>query len=280
MDPIESWMDADAVRRLAGRLIAPVEQPRVVAPEDAGFERDFVGYVATPGVQPTFHQEPVVMPAAEEPRTAFEDAVAVDAAPVMPPPVTSPPSEDVWQAPPAEPAFSPVPEAPPEAQGLPEMEEIETPRPFLAAAEAPVEPPAPVPVVHPSQPPLAAVPPPAGLEGKLVARLEFFRDWLVSKFEAKGAFILDRDGEPVLDDPPFAKLHFLARSLAQAYRPVKGEPGNVHVKIGSASYLAVIPVETAFGCLVLGAVLPEPIEASAVSLVAHALETASTPTRR
>lgn len=268
-------MDADAVRRLAGRLITPVEQPRVVAPEEAGFERGFVGYVAVPGAQPPLPEAPVVMPAAEEPRTAFEDAVAIHAAPVMPLP-----SEDVWQAPPAESASTPVPEAPPVAQVLPDLEEIETPRPFLAAAEAPVETAVPVPVVHLPQPPMATVPPPAGLEGKLVARLEFFRDWLVSKFEAKGAFILDRDGEPVLDDPPFAKLHFLARSLAQAYRPVKGEPGNVHVKIGSASYLAVIPVETAFGCLVLGAVLPEPIEASVVSLVAHALETASTPTRR
>jgi len=268
-------MDADAVRRLAGRLIAPVDQPRVVAAEDAGFERDFVGYVATPGAEQPVPQESVAAPVAVEPQTAFEDAVAADPPPVLPP-VTPPASEEAWQTTPAEPVFFPVPESAVVTQMVPDVEEIETPRPFLAPAEAPVEVAAPVPVAHP---PVAPVQP-AGLEGKLVARLEFFRDWLVSKFDAKGAFILDRDGEPVLDDPPYVKLHFLARSLAQAYRPVKGEPGNVHVKIGSASYLAVIPVETAFGCLVLGAVLPEPIEASAVSLVAHALETASTPTRR
>ena len=279
MDPIESWMDADAVRRLAGRLIAPVDQPQVVAHEEAGFERGFVGYVVTPGAEPPVSQEPVALPVATEPRTAFEDAVEDDPGPV-PPQVTPPVVAETWQAPPAEPAFFPVDGASEVAQVVPDIEEIETPRPFLAATEPTVEAAAHVPTVQPPLPPMAAVPPPAGLEGKLVARLEFFRDWLVSKFDAKGAFILDRDGEPVLDDPPFAKLHFLARSLAQAYRPVKGEPGNVHVKIGSASYLAVIPVETAFGCLVLGAVLPEPIEASAVSLVAHALETASTPTRR
>ena len=238
MDPIESWMDAEAVRRLAGRLISPVERPGVVAPEDAGFASGFVGFVA--------------------PRESSRVGIPPEA---VSPPVPVPAPAVVSPVPPAASPAVPDPVGPP--------------KPFLSGA-----------VVEPSPDPLAAggsageTGVPAPVEGKLVARLEHFRDWLVARFAAKGAFILDRDGDPVLDDPAYSKLHFLARSLAQAYRPVKGEPGNVHVKIGSASYLAVIPVETAFGCLVLGAVLPEPMEVTVVGTVIKALESASQPARR
>jgi hypothetical protein len=288
MDPIESWMDAEAVRRLAGRLLVPVDKPEVSAPEDAGFEPGFVGYVAVPPA--------VVAPPVVPPPSVPEQQVAMQVpAPV---PAAVPEAADVWED------RTPIPEPAPVETPIPwkaAEEVVEVPRPFLSdppmeaapAAEPPVAavaPPQPVEPPPPPPPVVAVVPPPAEppvesvqpapLEGKLMARLEYFREWLAARFGAKGAFILDRDGDPVLDDPAFGKLHFLARSLAQAYRPVKGEPGNVHVKIGSASYLAVIPVETAFGCLVLGAVLPEPLEAPAVSTVARALELASQPAKR
>ena len=116
--------------------------------------------------------------------------------------------------------------------------------------------------------------------GPLVSRLEKFRVWMEGKVGAKGVFILDRDGEPIIDDENFNKLHFLARSLAQAYRPVAGEAGNVHVKIGAASYLVVVPVETEFGMLVLGSVMPHPLDANAVGVVARGLSEAARPQRR
>ena len=54
----------------------------------------------------------------------------------------------------------------------------------------------------------------------------------------------------------------------------------MHVKIGSDAYLAVVPVRTDFGALVLGAVLPRPLEASAVKAIADGLEASLRPERR
>ncbi len=111
----------------------------------------------------------------------------------------------------------------------------------------------------------------------MLERLARFRDALIRHTGAQGVFILDREGKPVMEDPAFGKLHFLARSLAQAYRPVAGQAGNVHVKIGSNAVLEVVPVETPFGCLVLGTVMPRPLTASAVAEIAAALRQAAKP---
>ena len=116
--------------------------------------------------------------------------------------------------------------------------------------------------------------------GPLLERMDRFKAWLTTKVGAKGLFVLDRDGAPVIDDPKFNKLHFLAKSLAQAHRVGDTDTGNVHVKIGSEAYLAVIPVETAFGTLVLGAILPAPLDPAAVKIVAKGLAEASRPAHR
>ncbi|WP_367873716.1 hypothetical protein [Luteolibacter sp. Populi] len=113
--------------------------------------------------------------------------------------------------------------------------------------------------------------------GPLLERLARFRDQLIRHTGAQGVFILDREGKPVMEDPAFGKLHFLARSLAQAYRPVAGQAGNVHVKIGSNAVLEVVPVDTPFGCLVLGTVMPRPLTAAAVAEIAAALRQAAKP---
>lgn len=130
--------------------------------------------------------------------------------------------------------------------------------------------------LDPPLPPVAAPVPSEG-RGPLWERLSRFRDALIRHTGAQGVFILDREGKPVMEDPAFGKLHFLARSLAQAYRPVAGQSGNVHVKIGSNAVLEVVPVETPFGCLVLGAVMPRALTAAAVAEIAEALRQAATP---
>lgn len=117
----------------------------------------------------------------------------------------------------------------------------------------------------------------ASPRGPLLERLARFRDALIRHTSAQGAFVLDREGRPVMEDPAFGKLHFLARSLAQAYRPVSGHAGNVHVKIGANAVLEVVPVDTPFGCLVLGAIVPKPLAASVVAEIAEALKKAATP---
>ncbi|GAA5483583.1 hypothetical protein [Haloferula sargassicola] len=236
MDPIVSWMDAEAVRQMASQLVAPMTTTGVGTPDDAGFDETFVGYVVpgSPG-------QGVVRPPAPP--------VATEESPAEPPPKPFFPPATA-EAEPKAPAPPPLPPAPEPA------EEVE-----------------PVPAV------IAEEPPPTSDESTLGRRMARFRQWLEANFKSRGAFVLDRDGNPVIDDPAFAKLHFLARSLAQAYRPVKGEAGNVHVKIGSDAFLSVVPVDTAFGCLVLGVVLPTPLDAKDVRTVAAALEQVARPVR-
>jgi len=148
----------------------------------------------------------------------------------------------------------------------------------VVEAEAPprvFEPVAPVAEVPPAPAPVAVAV--HERRGPLLDRLARFREALIRHTGAQGVFILDREGKPVMEDPAFGKLHFLARSLAQAYRPVAGQAGNVHVKIGSNAVLEVVPVETPFGCLVLGAVVARPLAAAAVGEIATALRQAATP---
>ncbi len=204
MDPLEPWIDASAVRRMAERLLADSDEPEVNPGPDAGFGTEFVGFAGEPRREPAPALAAAVM---EPPAMVFEPV-------------------------------SPV---------------LDSPLPPVAA-----------PVVSEGR-------------GPLWERLSRFRDALIRHTGAQGVFILDREGKPVMEDPAFGKLHFLARSLAQAYRPVSGQSGNVHVKIGSNAVLEVVPVETPFGCLVLGAVMPRPLTAAAVAEIAEALRQAATP---
>lgn len=113
--------------------------------------------------------------------------------------------------------------------------------------------------------------------GPFLDRIHRFRDWMRQNFSATGMFILDREGAVIFDESQHGRLHFLARSLALASRRPGSSGGNVHVKIGAGATLEVIPVETAYGCLVLGAVMPEALPPTAVSAVMEALSLVATP---
>jgi hypothetical protein len=97
------------------------------------------------------------------------------------------------------------------------------------------------------------------------------------QFSATGIFILDREGAVIFDDSGHGRLHFMARSLALASRRPGSAGGNVHVKIGAGATFEVIPVDTAYGCLVLGAVVPHALSPAAVSTVMEALSLAAAP---
>lgn len=164
------------------------------------------------------------------------------------------------------------------------------------ATESPASAPAPQPI--PSQPIPAAVvpqaapaPPPepqqaaaptsetAIARGPFLDRIQRFRDWMRHHFSATGIFILDREGAVIFDESSHGRLHFLARSLALASRRQGSSAGNVHVKIGADATLEVIPVETAYGCLVLGAVVPDSLPPASVAAVMEALAQVASPTR-
>lgn len=100
------------------------------------------------------------------------------------------------------------------------------------------------------------------------------------EFAAAGVFILDGEGAVIFDDGPHERLHFLARSMAQASRRPGARTGNVHVKIGAATTLELIPVEAARGFLVLGAVVPVPMPPESVRVVMEALADLGSPAGR
>ena len=113
--------------------------------------------------------------------------------------------------------------------------------------------------------------------GPFLDRITRFRDWMRHQFSATGIFILDREGAVIFDESSHGRLHFLARSLALASRRPGASGGNVHVKIGAGATLEVIPVETAYGCLVLGAVVPDSLPPASVAAVMDALSQVAAP---
>lgn len=219
MNPVNPWLDADEVRRMALRLIRPVREPAAEI-ADAGFDEDFVGFTQPFPATPALPQAaPVAVPAPPAP-------VRQD------PPVTPAPVQTLAQIPAA--ASEPA---------APEAEE-----PSTTAARGP-----------------------------FLDRIRRFRDWLESEFSAGGVFILDREGSVIFDESELGRLHFLARSLALASRRPGTSAANVHVKIGASTTLEVIPVETAYGCLVLGAVVSEALPPASVSAVMAALAQVAAP---
>lgn len=208
MDPINPWLDAADVRRLAERLMAPAREPQEKLP-DVGFDEKFIGFATSP----------------EAPRESPVESVA---------------------------APSPAP--------------VSTP---AAVTTAPVPPP-PLPKEIPAAPG-------TGARGALLDRIHRFHAWMTRQFGASGIFILDGDGVVIFDEAGHEKLHFLARNLAQASRPPGSGANNVHVKIGAATTLEVIPVDTPCGCLVLGALVPETLDPAAIGRVREALVMVATP---
>ena len=212
MDPINPWVDANEVRRLAERLLTPPSQPDVTV-RDAGFDAGFIGFASE--------------------RAAY-----------------------------APPAFTPPPPPPP------------APRPAIPEVMVPTPPPAPPAAPSPFE---AVVEPRTTVRGPFLDRITRFRDWFVNEFAATGIFILDREGSVIFDESGNARLHSLARDLALASRKPGGPPANVHLKIGTRATLEVIPVETAYGYLVLGAIVPEILPPAAIAEVMDALMKAASP---
>jgi hypothetical protein len=203
MDPINPWLDAAEVRRLAERLMKPAHNPGANV-SDAGFDEAFEGFASA---------RAATLPSPQEaaPAGVFEARTESRADHSPPPP-------------------SPAPE------------------PIASSARGP-----------------------------FLDRIHRFRDWMRQHFAATGLFILDREGSVIFDESNHGRLHFLARSLALASRRPGTSAGNVHVKIGAGATLEVIPVETAYGCLVLGAVVPESLSPASVSAVMEALTLVAAP---
>jgi hypothetical protein len=237
MNPINPWLDPAEVRRLAEKLLAPPADALDDPAADPGFDTKFVGFASQPPTGGAGR-----LPAAA-PGAPHRDSPPPPAAVPAPAPFSAPP---VPTAPPPTVASQPIPPpvTPPPAAALP------TAAPATSASSA---------------------------RGPLLERIRRFRDWLHDHFAATGIFILDRDGAVIFDDSGHGRLHFLARSLALTSRRPGSPAGNVHVKIGTAATLEVIPVETPYGWLVLGAVVAAALPPATVTTIIDALTQIATP---
>lgn len=117
------------------------------------------------------------------------------------------------------------------------------------------------------QPTAQAVP-----QTRFLERVQIFRDWLAQNFRATEIFILDYEGKVIFDESGHRRLHFMARNLALDSR----SSGNIHLKIGPASILEVIPCKTPYGRIVLGALVPEALPSEHIHTITEVLiQTAS-----
>jgi len=172
----------------------------------------------------------------------------------------------VLSKPPEPPTPAPLQNAPP-PPAVPAIPQVMKPigQPAISAppipASAPVSPPSPEP---PSPPPSRT---------RFLQRVHIFRDWLTKNFQATDIFILDREGKVIFDESGHGRLHFMARNLAIASRG----SGNIHVKIGPAAILEVIPCETPYGRIVLGALMPDALPADHIHTITEVLIQTASP---
>jgi hypothetical protein len=125
--------------------------------------------------------------------------------------------------------------------------------------------------------PAVEVRPSESPRGPFLQRVQRFREWLGEQFAARGMFLLDREGVAIFDDGVNAKLQALARNLAQPSRISSGAGSNIHVRIEPGTILEVIPVDTHYGVMVLGAVVPQAVPARGVALIVDGLRRTATP---
>jgi len=116
-------------------------------------------------------------------------------------------------------------------------------RPMVAAAEAPA--------------------------ASLTDRLAVFCGWLTSEFGASEVYLVDQEGQVAFDGLSQSKGGEFARKLARAACSASREAAAgalsapVHLKLGHGSTLAVFPLETSQGVMVMAALVPAAIAPAA-----------------
>ena len=111
----------------------------------------------------------------------------------------------------------------------------------------------------------------------LSRRMAVFGDWLKASVPAEAFFVCDRNGEIISDEIGNEKLVKVARTLAHASSSASRQVGDAgglaspHVKIGADRILQVIPKRSKFGLVVLGVIIPKPLQKDEVAAIANSL---------
>jgi hypothetical protein len=268
MDPVNPWLDPSEVRHLAEQLLRPVA-PAHLSATDPGFGSTFVGFTSGNGPVPNEEFNPSLIaeaPPEPEPVAPFYQPVAEEHPPEPEPatPFYQPVAEELPPEPePAALFYQPVAE-----EQAPAISEYSPTASELVSVLPEPQP------VEPTHPLLNPEPPPAApSRTRFLQRVHIFRDWLSVNFNASDIFILDRQGKVIFDESGHGRLHFMARNLAITSRGSE----NIHVKIGPAAILEVIPCETAYGHLILGALVPESLPANHIQVITEVLIQTASP---
>ncbi len=276
MDPVQSWLDANEVRRMAESLMEPPAKVDV-STIDAGYGENFEGFadasqtepiqdvwsqpiepqIPTPPVAPMFspevHTEPSgsIAPTHKSPFQVSADQWHTSKVPVT---RQVRPAEEVQPSVPS-PAPTP-PQAPPAPDPVVfEKSSFDLPEETLNEPEVDIA------------------------RGPFLTRLQRFSAILRRDLNARSMFLIDNEGQVLLDEVGNPKLIQVARTLAnasyRAHRQSSGSAavGNLHVKIGASATLEVIPVQSRYGLLILGVIFPSPIGVERVGQVADLLYT-------
>ena len=240
MDPVNPWLDPSEVRHLAEQLLRPIA-PAKISAADPGFDSSFVGFM-----KPDDQRESVDRP-------VRQDGSNVEA--------TYPQAEEIQEVTEGDnnrgiPSHPRYPDKHHHQDVAQAASETEAPRiPAEPAASNPEPPPNP------------------STQTRFLERIQIFRDWLAKNFNATDIFILDRDGKVIFDESGHGRLHFMARNLALASRG----SGNIHVKIGPAAILEVVPCETPYGRIILGTLVPEALPSDHMQTITEVLRQTASP---
>lgn len=135
------------------------------------------------------------------------------------------------------------------------------------------------PTSHDPAPLLSSPPRPSTtpVRGPFLERLSRYRDWLQSKVPMHGMFVLDKEGVVIFDDGDHERLYFMARSMALAAKRTPAESGHVQMRVGSTGLLEVIPMETAYGRMILALIVHQALNPAELAHIAQSLQQAVTP---
>lgn len=273
MDPLQPWLDAKEVRRLAEGLLAPppeVEESAV----DAAYGEVFEGF-ATKG------EAEVANGADQAPKsvTTFEHQKASSSADVK---ETLRSGDLEKKAEPDEPAAAKT-DSPFQIsadQNHLETDIIAAKRNTQADDEAPDQPPT-SPSPDAKSESVSDEENDEELElkprGPFLSRISQFSQIIRRDMGARAMFLIDVNGQILFDEVENPKLIQVARTLANASQRANRQSagaaavGNLHVKIGASSTLEVIPVDSRYGLLILGVIFSGPIGALRVMQVADEL---------
>lgn len=279
MDPLQPWLDAKEVRRLAEGLLAPppeVEESAV----DAAYGEVFEGFASKgdAGAAAGVHQAPQPVTTFEHQKTTAPREVQ-DAAKSEAPEKKSEPA-----APAALKTDSPFQIS--ADQNHLETDVIAAKRDAQADNEVPGHEKVPEKTAT-SPSPDAKSAPVSGQEndeelelkprGPFLSRISQFSQIIRRDMGARAMFLIDVNGQILFDEVENPKLIQVARTLANASQRANRQSagaaavGNLHVKIGASSTLEVIPVDSRYGLLILGVIFSGPIGALRVMQVADEL---------